>query len=142
VAALAIPVDDRPYPVSDPDSAPFWTATAQRRLVLPHCPDCSQLRYPPAPRCPDCLRPLTDWRELSGRASVHSWTEVHAGLVPGIPSPYMVLEVEPVEQPGLVMTSALVGDGRPAIGEPVELVWSEPYPDGTRLPCFRLPDAP
>lgn len=142
VAGRPDPVAGRPYPVADPDSAPFWDATAQRRLVLPHCAHCDRLLYPPVPRCRDCLRPLTEWRELSGRASVHSWTEVHAGLVPGIDCPYLVVEVEPVEQPGLVMTSALVGATRPVLGEAVELVWSEPYADGTRLPCFRRPEGP
>jgi len=136
------PMTGRPSPVADPDSAPFWAATAQRRLVLPHCPDCDRLHYPPVPRCPTCLRPLTGWRELSGRASVHGWTEVHADLVPGIDCPYLVIEVEPVEQPGLVMTSALVGATRPALGEAVELVWSDPYAEGTRLPCFRRPEGP
>lgn len=137
-----MPVGDRPYPVADPDSAPFWAATVERRLVLPHCPDCDRLHYPPTPRCPDCLRPLTRWRQLSGRAAVYSWTEVHAGLVPGIPGPYVVVEVEPVEQPGLLMTSTLVGSGRPTLGESVELTWSAPYANGTHLPCFRTSGSP
>jgi hypothetical protein len=135
-------VAGRPFPVADPDSAPFWAATAQRKLMLPHCAECDRLHYPPVPRCPDCLTPMSGWRRLSGRASVHSWTEVHADLVPGIDCPYVVVEVEPVEQAGLVMTSALVGAARVTLGEPVELAWSEPYADGTRLPCFRPLDAP
>lgn len=133
---------DRPYPVADPDSAPFWAATADRRLVLRHCPDCDRLHYPPTPRCPDCARPLTEWREVCGRGSLHSWAAVHANLVPGIDRPYLVVEVEPVEQPGLVITSNLVGGGPPELGASVELAWSEPYEDGTRLPCFRLADPP
>ena len=135
--APPILVHNRPYPVPDPDSAPFWAATAQRRLALPHCAACDRLHYPPTPRCRACLRPLTEWRELSGQASVHGWTQVHAELVPGIECPYLVVEVELIEQPGLVMTSALVGAARVALGDAVELAWSEAYPDGTRLPCFR-----
>ena len=132
----------RPFPVADPDSAPFWAGTASRRLVLPHCSGCDRLHYPPTPRCVSCLAPLTSWRELSGRATVHSWTEVHAALVPGIPSQYLVVEVSPVEEPELVLTSALVGGGTPGLGDPVELEWSEPYEDGTRLPLFRPSGAP
>lgn len=135
------PVSDRPYPVADPDSAPFWAATAERRLTLAFCPDCSRLRYPPTPHCPACLQPLTGSREVSGRATLHAWTTVHAGLVPGLDVPYLVAEVELDEQPGLVLTSNLVGpDPAPGlrIGAPLELEWSEPYEDGTRLPLFRL----
>jgi uncharacterized OB-fold protein len=128
--------------VADPDSGPFWAATASRRLVLQHCAPCDRLHYPPTPRCAGCLSGLTSWRELSGRASVHSWTEVHAELVPGIPCPYVIVEVAPVEAPDLLLTSALVGEVMPRLGEPVELTWSERYPDGTRLPLFRPAEAP
>jgi hypothetical protein len=126
-----------PFPVPDPDSASFWAATAQRRLSLPRCGHCHRLYYPPPPRCPDCLRPLTEWRTLSGRGSLHSWTEVHAALVPGLPTPYLVAEVELAEQPGLLLVSNLVDTEAPGLGEPVELTWSPPFPDGSRLPRFR-----
>jgi hypothetical protein len=132
-------VADRPYPVADPDSAPFWAATAQRRLTLAYCADCSRLRHPPTPHCPACLHPLTEWREVSGRATLHAWTTVHAGLVPGLDVPYLVAEVELDEQTGLVLTSNLVGPSAALrVGVPLELSWSDPYEDGTRLPLFRL----
>jgi len=138
----APPVDERPYPVHDPDSAPFWAATAGRRLVVPHCPRCVRLHYPPAPRCVRCLRPLDTWQEVSGHGTLRAWTTVHAGLVAGLEVPYVVAEVELDEQPGLVITSNLLGAGQPRVGDRVELQWSRPYPDGTRLPLFRPSGAP
>jgi uncharacterized OB-fold protein len=125
--------------VPDPDSEPFWAATAHRELTLPHCPDCDRLLYPPPPRCPGCLEPVTQWRRVSGRGALAGWTVVHAALVPGIAVPYVVVEVELAEQPGLLLTSNLV-EATPEslrLGADVELVWSDPDDCEAALPRFR-----
>jgi uncharacterized OB-fold protein len=64
--------------------------------------------------------------------------------VPGLPTPHLVVEVELAEQAGLLLVSNLVDNPvrpeAPALGEPVELTWSPPFPDGIRLPRFRRRD--
>ena len=35
---------DKPLPVIDPESAPYWAALKERRLILKHCRDCGRNR--------------------------------------------------------------------------------------------------
>lgn len=129
-----------PVPVADPDSAPFWAATARHELRLPSCARCHRLLYPPAPRCPACLEPVTEWRTLSGRGVLHGWTVVHAALVPGLDVPYTVAEVELAEQPGLLLTTTVVEDDPASlhVGTPVEVAWTDLDDAGVSLPRFRV----
>jgi uncharacterized OB-fold protein len=57
----------RPLPdPAHPLYGPFWTAAAEKRLVIQRCPACGALRWPPAPRCPECLAAGGDWNEIHG----------------------------------------------------------------------------
>lgn len=128
----------RPFPVADPDTAPFWSAAAQGMLRLPRCPDCDLLHFPPSPRCPTCLRPVTEWCEISGRGFVFSWTTVHTPLVPGFVPPWTVVEVEPVEQPGLLLVGNLAAGVEPRIGLEVRVTWTPSSDGSTQLPVFEV----
>jgi uncharacterized OB-fold protein len=127
----------RPAPVPDPDTEPFWTAAARHDLRLPHCAACDRLLYPPTPRCPGCHQPVTTWRTVSGRGTLHGWTVVRADLVPGIEPPYLVAEIELAEQPGLLMASNVVGarDVELRVGMEMTLTWLD-IEDGVSLPHF------
>jgi len=99
----------RPIPVPSRDTAPFWQGLLEGELRLPRCAACRRLHYPPPPRCPHCLDSALVWTGLSGKARLSSWTTVHIDLCPGIPPPFVIGEVELVEQAGLVMVALLTG---------------------------------
>ena len=51
-----IPGLERPAPVPNELTKPFWDACNERRLVLQNCAYCERLQYPPALRCDKCGR--------------------------------------------------------------------------------------
>ncbi|WP_296555226.1 zinc ribbon domain-containing protein [Pigmentiphaga sp.] len=99
----------RPIPVPSRETAPFWAGLLEGELRLPRCAACRRLHYPPPPRCPDCLDGKLVWTRLSGKARLSSWTTVHIDLCPGITPPFVIGEIELVEQAGLVMVALLAG---------------------------------
>jgi len=102
-------VRDRPLPVPSAETRPFWTAASKRELCLPRCRSCQNLSYPPPPRCPVCLRDDFAWESLSGQGRLKSWTTIHIDVLPGVEPPFIIGEVELVEQPGLIMVAHIAG---------------------------------
>ena len=49
-----IPGLERPAPVPNELTKPFWDACNERRLVLQICISCERLQYPPTQRCDEC----------------------------------------------------------------------------------------
>ena len=68
---------------TDPSTEPYWQAARERRLVAPRCADCGTFRLPPTPFCWRCQSAAVDWTELSGRATVYTFTVVNG--FPGLP---------------------------------------------------------
>jgi uncharacterized OB-fold protein len=130
-----------PYPIAEYGAEPFWTACNEERLVMQRCTRCRKFRWQPAPICIHCQADGYEWAELSGRGRIHTWTvvthPVHPAAVAKVP--YVVVEIELDEQPGLRMLSNL-RDAAPAqiaFGAPVVLSF-EQHPTGQKLPVFRL----
>ena len=129
----------KPVPVPDPDSAPFWEGCRQGRLLIQHCRTCGHHQFPPGNVCSSCGADTVEWKEASGRGTVFSWIvvvhpvpkPVYAGDVP-----YVVALVELEE--GVRMPTNIVGCDSSAItaGMPVS-VFFDPVADGVVLPRFR-----
>lgn len=64
-------------PATDPDSAPFWDALSQHRVLLQRCTACGRCRFPPMPSCPWCGALDTAVVEAAGTGEVYSWVTVH-----------------------------------------------------------------
>jgi uncharacterized OB-fold protein len=69
--------------VTDLDSASFWAALRQHRVVLQRCDGCGRMRFPPVPGCPYCGATLSADVEVDGRGRLYSWVRVHRVLAPG-----------------------------------------------------------
>jgi uncharacterized OB-fold protein len=54
--------------------APYWTALAEGRLVLPRCEGCDRWMWPAGHRCGHCGSTAVRWLEREARATVFSWT--------------------------------------------------------------------
>ena len=95
-------------PEPSPETAPFWAATADHRLLLHHCPLCGTWLHPQIALCP-CGSQSLEWREASGHASLVSYTVVRRTPFPEqVAVPYTLLLVRLREGPQLI--SALAGD--------------------------------
>lgn len=126
----------RLLPQLDDRNRPFWTGGADGALRLWRCDDCGYWIHPPGPRCPQCLSTALSVAEASGEAVVHTFTINHQPWIPGLDPPYVVAIVELPEQPGLRLTTSLVGIEPDAvtIGLPVRVTF-EQY-DDVWLPFF------
>lgn len=67
---------------------------------------------PPDVVCPACgsTDPAFEFTPVSGRAVVRSWTVVRQSFLPGFDVPFVLVDVELVEQQGLRMIGRLLGD--------------------------------
>jgi len=98
----------RPLPALTPETGFFWTSGADGRLRILRCQSCRTYVHPPSPVCPSCgSRTLTP-EPVSGHGTVLTATVNHQewGL---LPTPYVIAIVELEEQPGLRLTTNIVG---------------------------------
>lgn len=128
----------KPFPVPDVNSAPYWSAARQHKLMLPKCQKCGLITFPPTPECPRCLSPTMEWTELSGRGTVYTFAIMHDTFIGGFEPPFVTAEVELEDQPGLRLTSNIWDCAIPDvyIGMPVEVTF-EDVNDEVALPQFR-----
>lgn len=61
------------------------------------------------PVCPVCLSRRIGPEPVSGRAVVRSFTIAHQAFLPDVPVPFAIAIVELPEQPGLRLTTNIVG---------------------------------
>ena len=124
---------DRPTPVADSDSAPFWEGASEGELRIQRCRSCEKYIFYPRVICPNCMEPDPEWVTASGRGTVYSFTVVHRAP-PGFAeeAPYAVGLIELEE--GVRMLARLEGDDL-VVGLPVVVEFTD-GPDGFRLPRF------
>ncbi|HET9078060.1 MAG TPA: OB-fold domain-containing protein [Acidimicrobiales bacterium] len=133
----------RPVPVPDDQSAPYWRAAGEHRLVLARCSACRAFCHPPDVVCPRCGRsdPAFAFEEVSGRGTVRSWTVMRQSFLPGFDTdvPFVLVDVELAEQPDLRLIGRLLdGPGAPlGVGAAVTAAF-EDLPGGVSVPAFRL----
>lgn len=137
------PLLNRPIPVPDDLTRPFWDATARQRLVLQRCDDCNHFTYPPQPLCDRCASTALTWQPVSGNGRVYTYTINHQKSVAGFEQavPYINIVVELDEQPMLLVVTDLAGiaDATVQIGDRVHVTFV-PIGDGMMLPHF-VPEA-
>ncbi len=130
---------DKPLPVIDNESRPFWEGCRQGRLLLQHCGDCGAWVFYPRALCPACHSDNLAWEPASGRGVIHTYTVCHrpAGPAFAADAPYVVALIDLAE--GVRMTSNIVGSDPAAvrIGQAVRVVF-EKATDEVTLPKFRV----
>ena len=130
---------NKPVPVPDADTEPFWSACREGRLSVQCCSGCGAKRLPPERFCPKCHAAESEWRDVSGRGKVYSWIvvrhpvpgDVYAGDVP-----YVVALIDLAE--GVLMASNIIDCDPDAVTAEmaVEVVF-EAVTDDITLPKFR-----
>ena len=120
-----------PAPTPSPETAEFWQAAAQGRLLLRRCTACGKTHWYPRAICPHCLGD-TAWEEADGSGVIYSYTVMRRA-----PEPYAVAYV--TLDAGPTLLSNIVGCDFDAlrIGQRVTLAWVATE-DGPPVPCFTL----
>jgi uncharacterized protein len=126
---------ERPVPVPDEASAPFFAGAARGELMLQRCGSCRTFMWPVKPRCVECFSGEVEWAPASGRATLYSFAVVHQRY-PGFDEPYVVATVETPE--GVRFNTSIAGadPGDLEIGMALEVVF-ESVADDVVVPKFR-----
>jgi len=125
-----------PPAVTD-ETAAFWAAARDGRLLVERCGDCGADTFPPRGICRSCRGRTMAPVEVSGPGRVYSLTVNHQRWLPDLEVPYAIVLVEFDAHPGIRVAGRLRGCTPEAahIDMPVE-VGFEPGPAGFAIPSF------
>jgi uncharacterized OB-fold protein len=130
----------KPLPVADPVTAPFWASVKAHAMQLQRCNGCGRSIFYPRGVCPHCFSDDLAWQPVAGTGAVHAFTIVHRHPSPAFndEAPYVVALIELDE--GVRMLSNLVeiepDPAKVKVGLPVEVVYDDAT-DEVTLPKFR-----
>jgi len=129
---------DKPLPIVDPESAPYWAALKERRLILKRCRDCGRHHFYPRALCPHCHSDALEWAEARGTGSVYSYTVARRPAGPAFmaDAPYVVAVVD-LDEGARMMTNIVTDDVESVrIGQRVA-VHFDAVTDEVTLPKFK-----
>lgn len=133
---------ERPYPVADEASGPFWESAARGVLSMQRCQACGKYYSVPQEFCLSCYSLELAYEPVSGRGVVHSYSEIGAGARHPYwagRTPFICGIAQLAEQPDLLLYTTFPGSTLDdlKVGAPVEVVF-EKLPSGQTLPEFVL----
>jgi uncharacterized OB-fold protein len=67
-------------PVPDEDSALYWAALQDHRILLQQCASCAETRSPRMPGCPRCGSESFQDVAARGTGTIYSWVVIHRPL--------------------------------------------------------------
>lgn len=114
----------------------FWEGTRHKKVMLQYCRATGQYQFYPRPLSVFTGRRDIEWREVSGRGQIFSFTIARVARPPFAQhTPYVIATVQLDE--GVNIIANIVGCplDRLAIGLRVQPYWA-PLPDGTNLLLF------
>ena len=104
-----------PAPDRNPETAAYWDAAREHRLLIKQCDSCGEPFHYPRALCPFCLSD-SSWIEASGEGTIYSYTIVHLR-----DEAYVLAYVALAEGP-VMMTNIVTPDPQSVrIGQPVRV---------------------
>ena len=112
-------------PTPEGDTQAFWDAADEGRLLIKRCADCGQAHFYPRPFCPHCWSERVDWETASGRATLYTWSVVHANDLPPFNErvPYVAAIVDLAEGPRMMTNIVDCEPGDLAIGMALQVAY-------------------
>ena len=119
-----------PAPPMNPEVKPFFDAAAEGRLLVKKCASCGEAHHYPRSMCPFCGKDTTEWRQVSGKGTIYSYSVMRR-----VPIPYAIAYVTLEE--GVTMLTNIVDCDLDAIriGQAVKVVF-KPTEGGPPVPMF------
>lgn len=119
------------------ETAPFWDAAKDGRLVLPRCDVCATVIWYPRQFCPECGGHDVSWFDATGTGTVYSFSVVRKGQGPfRDAAPYVLAYVELDEGPRMMTNVVGCDPADVHVGQRVEVTFA-PTENGPALPRFR-----
>ena len=129
----------RPFVSATGYSQPFWNAYDHGELVVQQCAECQHLQHYPQPMCQKCQGTKFNWKALSGKGHIYSFTVARRAFHPYWEgrTPYVLAIIE-LEEGIRILSDILDTDVEAvAIGQQLEAHF-EDQPQGGKLLRFRL----
>lgn len=124
----------RPLPVVDDDeTAGFWQAASEHRLVVRACNNCGRKLHLPKSYCHHCGSWDVGWLEVEPAGSVYSWTVLHHTIHKAFPAPCTIVLVSLAEDPTIRFVGHLPGAPMLYEGMPMRVCF-EDIEAGVTLP--------
>jgi uncharacterized OB-fold protein len=125
-----------PRPNTYMNTQPFWEAAKNGKLVIQYCKDTGKPQFFPRPVSMANGKRNLEWREVSGRGKVYSFTNTFSAW-PGHEDrvPYLVALVELEEGVRILANLFNVKAGDVKIDMPVKLYW-EKLSEDINYPAF------
>ena len=120
------------------DTAPFWAAAKQGKLMLQYCKDTGQFQHYPRPVSIFTGSRNLEWREVSGKGTIYACTVIRVpgpGLEGRLPLSVVTVELDE----GVRILGNILGSDpeKVAIGQRVELAWDR-LDDEVTYPAFKI----
>lgn len=134
-------MSDAPFrvlPAITDRNRPYWTAGRDGVLRFQRCGACRYWIHPPSVLCPRCHAKDLAYEEVSGRATVHTFTVNHQPWMPVPELPFVLAIVALPEQDDLRLTTVIVGCpvDDVYIGMPVQVTFEAHPDDEVWIPLF------
>lgn len=128
----------KPIPVPDEASQPFFEGTREHRLLIQQCSNCGIVMWPVKARCTNCLGANVHWIQASGKATLYSFVLMHQIYHPGFATevPYNIAEVDLVEGLRIITNVTGCANDELRIGMPLEVSFDDLTAEVT-LPRFK-----
>lgn len=120
--------------VPEPELEPYWSAARAGRLVLARCCVCGATPWMPRPFCSTHPEVPVEWVEMTGRATIYSFTTVMRGE--GVfkdTGPYVLAVVELEDGPRILTNVVPLDDEQVRIGQSVSAVFDHRPAGGSIL---------
>ncbi len=119
-----------PKPMVQPDTAAYWQAADEGRLLVKRCTACGEHHHYPRDICPFCLSDATEWRDAAGTGTVYSFSTM------GQADAAYTLAYVTLDEGPTMMTNLVGGDASTwRIGQRVRVTFV-PSDGGPAVPMF------
>ncbi len=119
-------------PRPNPETAAFWAAAREGKLLIKRCDSCGEAHYYPRALCPFCFSDRTVWMECSGRGTIYSFSVMRRAQ-----PPYALAYVTLAEGPTMLTNIVDCDFDMIRIGQAARLVF-KPSESGQPVPMFTL----
>jgi acyl dehydratase/uncharacterized OB-fold protein len=118
---------NKPLPQPTTISQPFWDGLKARQVRLQQCADCSHWIFFPRAHCPRCASAKLDWHDVSGAATLYTYTVARIPTLPEFADemPQILAVVEFDEGPHLNTTLVGIDEAALQVGMRLRPVFDE-----------------
>ncbi|MFN8031856.1 MAG: OB-fold domain-containing protein [Mycobacterium sp.] len=120
----------RPMPIPTPTAKPFWDGLAEHKIRIQYSPSTSRYVFYPRVLAPGTLADDLEWREISGAATLYTYTVAYRPVAPhfAADTPQVLAVVEWAEGPHFSTEIVNAEPARLAVGMRLRPVFFD-YPD-------------